>query len=112
MSWCLNHFTAAQRLARKLKRLGDERLVPPETFHVTDREGPLYDGELERAETWAAAVLEKSLEVKVVADLGSGIGDWRQWSIPGPCYQLSEVGGRGSRIWDGVSGRCQLPAIC
>ena len=59
MFWWLNHFTAAKRLARKLTKLGGKRLVSPETFHVTEREGPLFDGELERAESWAAAVLEK-----------------------------------------------------
>jgi hypothetical protein len=63
MSWWLNHFTAAKRLARKLTKLGGKRLVPPETFHVTEREGPLFDGELERAETWAAEVLEKSRQM-------------------------------------------------
>lgn len=57
MSWWLNHFTAAKRLARKLRKLGGKRLVPPETFHVTECEGPLYNGELERAENWTNSIL-------------------------------------------------------
>jgi flavodoxin len=57
MSWWLNYFTAAKRLARKLRKLGGKRLVPPETFHVIEREGPLYRGELERAENWTKSIL-------------------------------------------------------
>ncbi len=48
MSWWLNHFTAAKRLSQELRKLGGKRIVPPETFHVTGREGPLYEGEIER----------------------------------------------------------------
>jgi flavodoxin len=58
MSWWLNHFTAAKRLSQKLRKLGGKRIVPPETFHVTGREGPLYDGEIERSRVWAASILE------------------------------------------------------
>ncbi len=60
MSWWLNHFTAAKRLARKMRRLGGLLVVPPETFHVMEREGPLYEGEMERArEDWAGIVLDR-----------------------------------------------------
>jgi len=59
MSWWLNHFTAAKRLSQKLRKLGGKRIIPPETFHVTGREGPLYDGEIERARDWAASILER-----------------------------------------------------
>jgi flavodoxin len=58
MSWWLNHFTAAKRLSQKLRKLGGSRIVPPETFHVTGREGPLFDGEIERSRAWAASILE------------------------------------------------------
>ena len=58
MSAFLARFTAAKRIDRKLRKLGGKRLVPPETFHVEDNhEGPLYDGELERAKTWAESIL-------------------------------------------------------
>jgi flavodoxin len=59
MSWFLNHFTAAKRLAGKLRKLGGKLILPPETFHVTEREGPLVEGELERATAWAEAILAK-----------------------------------------------------
>ena len=58
MSAFLARFTAAKRLDKNLRKLGGKRLVPPETFHVEDNhEGPLYDGELERAQAWAETIL-------------------------------------------------------
>lgn len=56
MSWWLSHFTAAPKLNRRLRRLGGRSLTSPETFHVTAKEGPLYDGELARAKKWALSV--------------------------------------------------------
>lgn len=58
MSAILARFTAAKRLDRELRKLGGKRLVRPETFFVHDsHEGPLYDGELERARRWAESIL-------------------------------------------------------
>jgi flavodoxin I len=60
MSAFLARFTAAKRIDRKLRKLGGKRLVPPETFHVEDNhEGPLYDGEIERAQSWAESILAR-----------------------------------------------------
>jgi flavodoxin len=59
MSWLLARFTAAPKLDRKLRRLGGKRIVPPETFHVEGREGPLYEGEIERAQAWARTIVEE-----------------------------------------------------
>jgi flavodoxin I len=59
LSRWLQHFTAAKRLDRKLRRLGGTRVLPPETFIVEGREGPLRDGERERAQYWASAIAEK-----------------------------------------------------
>lgn len=56
MNWLLARFTAAPRLARKLRKLGGKQVGRPETFFVAGREGPLFDGELERAGDWAAAL--------------------------------------------------------
>jgi flavodoxin len=56
MSWLLSRFTAARRLAKKLRKLGGKQIAPPETFYVAEREGPLYDGELERATEWGATI--------------------------------------------------------
>lgn len=58
MSAFLARFTAAKRIDRKLRRLGGKRLVPPETFYVhRHHEGPLLDGEIERAKGWAETIL-------------------------------------------------------
>lgn len=59
MSGWLARFTAAPRLARKLRKLGGKRIVPPETFHVVEKEGPLYEGEIERAKAWANSIIEQ-----------------------------------------------------
>ena len=60
MNEFLERFTAAKKLARKLRKLGGKRLVPPETFYVIEKEGPLYEGELERAKSWADLILQKA----------------------------------------------------
>jgi len=57
MSAFLARFTAAKKLNKKLRKLGGKQVVPPETFHVVDREGPLYQGELEHAQTWAGGII-------------------------------------------------------
>jgi flavodoxin len=58
MSAVLARFTAAKRIDRKLRKLGGKRLVSPETFYVEEHhEGPLYEGEIERAKTWAKSIL-------------------------------------------------------
>jgi flavodoxin len=59
MSRWLAPFTAARKLTHRLRGLGGKSVVPPETFHVVEREGPLYEGEIERARTWAALILER-----------------------------------------------------
>jgi len=49
---------AAQPIADKLEKKGGKLIVPPEGFFVKDSEGPLKDGELERAANWAKTVLK------------------------------------------------------
>lgn len=44
---------AAPKIARKLEKLGYHLLVPAEGFFVLGTEGPLLEGELERAVIWA-----------------------------------------------------------
>lgn len=45
--------SAAVGIEKLLKQHGAMRLVPPESFFVQDKEGPLAPGELERAANWA-----------------------------------------------------------
>jgi len=51
---------AARNIGHWLKRMGARVVVPPESFLVTGREGPLADGEWERAQTWADQVLAQA----------------------------------------------------
>ena len=48
---------AAKRIAAQLKKAGGNLVLPPEGFYVEDTEGPLKDGELERAAGWAKSLL-------------------------------------------------------
>ncbi len=48
---------AAEPIADRLEKKGGELAVPPEGFYVGDTEGPLLDGELERAADWAKHIL-------------------------------------------------------
>jgi flavodoxin len=44
---------AAKNIAGSLQKSGGELIAPPEGFLVTGEQGPLKDGELERAAAWA-----------------------------------------------------------
>ena len=48
---------AAQPIAKRLVRKSGQLAVPPEGFIVNASEGPLREGELERAAAWARQVL-------------------------------------------------------
>lgn len=47
---------AAHRIADALKTKGGNLVSPPEGFFVKGRRGPLLEGELERAATWAKSI--------------------------------------------------------
>jgi len=49
---------AGDRIAKNLKDKGGNLLVPAEGFFVTGKEGPLKDGELERAAIWAKSLVK------------------------------------------------------
>lgn len=49
---------AANPIADKLVKKGGDLIIPPEGFFVKDSEGPLKDGELERAADWAKLVIK------------------------------------------------------
>ncbi|MEJ2292331.1 MAG: flavodoxin family protein, partial [Deinococcales bacterium] len=48
--------SAATGLAKRLRARGARLIVPVESFIVEGREGPLVDGEEQRAEAWAEAI--------------------------------------------------------
>ena len=62
MSWFLGQFTASKRLLQMLRKIGGKRIIPPETFNVAGKEGPLYGGEIERAQGWAKLILASLTE--------------------------------------------------
>jgi len=47
---------AAGKIARRLERLGGTPVVSPEGFFVKGTEGPLLEGETERAAAWAREI--------------------------------------------------------
>ena len=49
---------AAEKISKGLKRAGGIEVAAPAGFFVTGQEGPLKDGELERAAVWAGAILK------------------------------------------------------
>lgn len=49
---------AAPKIAKYLTKNGAELLAPPEGFFVLGKEGPLMNGELERATEWALELLQ------------------------------------------------------
>ena len=48
---------AAPRISAALEKVGATIVAPPEGFIVTGTEGPLRDGELQRAGEWAKGIL-------------------------------------------------------
>ncbi len=51
--------SAAHEISSRLRRTGVTIIAEPESFFVTEREGPLEEGELERAASWAEAIYQK-----------------------------------------------------
>jgi len=47
---------AAPRIAEQLEKAGGTLIAPAEGFFVVDKEGPLRDGELERAAAWGGTL--------------------------------------------------------
>jgi flavodoxin len=52
--------SAARVMGRMVAQQGATLLVPPESFFVQGREGPLLSGELKRAYAWAQALAKAS----------------------------------------------------
>ena len=51
--------SAARGIAKRLRRRGFTVVADPESFFVDDAEGPLVEGELERAREWGASLRAK-----------------------------------------------------
>ncbi len=53
------HGDAAKKIAKALENAGAEIIIEPHAFFVKGREGPLFDGEIERASEWAKSIRTK-----------------------------------------------------
>jgi hypothetical protein len=53
---------AAEPIANALTKRGGTLVVPAEGFFIKDKEGPLKDGELERATAWGQQIVAKLKE--------------------------------------------------
>ena len=51
---------AAEPIAKRLRQKGGEEALPPMGFYVDGLEGPLLNGEIERAKDWANQLLPSS----------------------------------------------------
>jgi hypothetical protein len=52
---------AARQISKLLKQAGAHVLSDPEAFYVKGKEGPLQEGEIERARNWALILRLKAL---------------------------------------------------
>jgi len=52
---------AAKPIADKLQKKGGNLVVPPEGFFVKESEGPLKEGEVERAAEWAKSLIKTEI---------------------------------------------------
>ena len=50
---------ASRGIAKRLRRRGFDVVADPESFYVEDSEGPMAEGELDRARAWGASLAEK-----------------------------------------------------
>jgi flavodoxin len=50
---------AAEKIEKKLAKKGGTITTPAQGFYVNDKEGPLVDGEEERAEDWAKSIINE-----------------------------------------------------
>jgi flavodoxin len=55
--WTLVTGAASSGIARQLHKHGAHLVLRPESFQVVAKEGPLVDGEVDRAHTWARQIL-------------------------------------------------------
>jgi len=58
LSWFLSY--AGDKISKNLALLGGIKVAPNEGFYVNSIEGPLKNGELERAEKWVKSILAQA----------------------------------------------------
>lgn len=58
--------SAAHEITSRLRRTGVKIIAEPESFFVVEREGPLEEGELERAARWGEEIYQ---QIEAVGDI-------------------------------------------
>lgn len=53
------HGDAKDKLSEMIAEKGGELIAQPQEFYVTGREGPLFEGEIEKAASWAEEIKDK-----------------------------------------------------
>ena len=53
------HGDAKEQLSRILMKAGGKLIFEPQAFYVSRKKGPLYDGELEKVDSWTKLILSK-----------------------------------------------------
>jgi menaquinone-dependent protoporphyrinogen IX oxidase len=71
--------SAALVTARRLKHLGARPVAPPESFFVAAGEGPLAEGENERAIAWARGLAEQVAAVRPGASIPQYAAAGEHW---------------------------------
>jgi len=71
--WKLFTGAASGGIARQLQKHGAHLVVRPESFQVVRKEGPLVDGEVLHAHTWAQHILAAMPEVRPTSRLSAQV---------------------------------------
>lgn len=50
---------AAKKIVKKLEEAGAKSITEPQGFYVKGKEGPLFEGEIEKAKKWAKEIKSK-----------------------------------------------------
>lgn len=58
------HGDAKEKIAAMLRTAGAQQIFEPQAFYVKGKEGPLFDGELEKAANWAKLIQSKMKNIK------------------------------------------------
>lgn len=66
--------SAARKAGKLLRHLGYAQVLDAESFYVADMEGPLLDGEMDRARVWGSRLGDAALESMAVG--GASLRRW------------------------------------
>ena len=74
--------SAARAIARRLERAGATVVMEPESFFVLASQGPLADGEIERATAWARGLAERCASLRPALSAPATAASGEHWQPP------------------------------